>query len=280
MIYERAFLQMDMSGNGALDDKCLSLIDTGAFVLLRRSFHGRPLFAYDPSRINNPLHDFPTFDDARLQIAFYFLSIAAENPAAQSLGVVTLTHLTTSPRPDIHRHAMRMIRECTPFRTMEFHVMILPSVSQFGRFTESIIDVYQLLLEPFTSSLRVYRGATDQEVLQKLADKGFPIDALPDWMGGEWSTDDYQDWRKRRLETEIFRGMSKAQKKARRREADASRARMRRMARRQEVGELQRRVWELESANAKLEGEYQHLQSLLFQSQAILEAKARASSRF
>lgn len=267
---ERAFLPMDQSGKGALDDKCLDMLATGYLLPMKCDALSCPLFAFDPSRFTD-LHSFPMFDDTRLQTTFYYLHVAAESPVAQSQGVRVLTHLKASPRRDIHRHSMRMIKDAFPIRTVVFHAMVLPSTSSFGVFTERLVDLYQLIVEPFTSHVCVLRGSTDQEVLDKVKTAGFSIQQLPDWMGGKFTIQDFEDWRTRRRDIELQRFLSPAEKAAKRREKDAARARKKREAIRKEESVLLQHVEELREANRRLQAEHQQLEMLATYAQAEIQ---------
>ena len=261
----RAFLPLEQSGTGALDEKALSIMNTGALVPTKCDESGRPVLSFDPSRLE-AVHSFPVFDDSRLHVAFFLLSIAAENPFAQSQGVVALAHLKESPRVDIHRHAMQMIKECLPIRKLEYHLVMLPSTSRFGVFTERIIDLFQLAVEPFTSFISVHRGSTDAEVLGKLKARGFKT--IPVWMGGTYSMQDYEDWRSRRKDIEQQRFLTAADRASLRREADAMRARRKRDAQRKEEKVLCQEVDELRAVNEKLKHENDQLAMMLACAQA------------
>ena len=259
---DRALLPMEQTGRGTLDSKEIDMWKTAVLVNAPKDASGRSVLVFDVSRLK-PSHSYPSFDDVRLRLGFYVFSLAAENPLAQSVGVVAICLVTKAPRLSVHRKLMKLIKESLPIRSIEFHAVILPSRGTLGRFTQTILDFYQLALEPLTRIASIHRGETDDDVLEELERSGFRRSGLPEWVGGTWSENDFHSGRERRLDLERQRYLSDAERATMRREADALRARKKRERARVETGLLQHQVSALKAENEALRTEGQRLELLV-----------------
>lgn len=259
---ERAFLPLDQTGTGALDDKTIEMVATGALVCPPKDTTGRPVVAFHQPNFL-PYHLESDYDDVRLRYAFYMFSLTTENPIAQSLGISIMCSLTGSLRAQTHRKMIHVIRNCLPIRRVQFHVIFRPStLGMIGRISWSILDLYQSAL-PADRFAIVHREDTDEETLRSLISHGFELSAIPAWFGGLWTTRDFENWRSRRLDVERQRKMTETEKLRQRRALDAERARNRRKRRQLESDLLQRQVNELVLTKKALERESERLFVLL-----------------
>lgn len=198
---ERAYLPMSLDENGVFTVTEIELFNTGFFTPIPNHPSGRPVGAFDLSRLG-AMYSFESFNEVRLRVAFYTFSILAESPVAQSDKILILISLCKSPRRDVMARVMRFARDSLPIRNVEAHVMILPSVADFGQFFQGVVDFFLLMIQPLARSTLVHRGDTDVDVLEKVVDNGFLLDGIPSWMGGNWSVDMFEDWKTRRLSEE------------------------------------------------------------------------------
>lgn len=260
---DRALLPMNMAGNGegALNQQDMEVLETASLVHVPKDKSGRSVLVLDLSRLATA-HSYPSFDAARLRVGFYVLSLAAENPYSQSEGVVLLTQVSKAPRFDIKHRMVELVADSFPIRTIEMHLIFLPSICAYNKLSAACVDLYQLLLEPLAQTPLIRHGQTDEEVLEDLEKNGFSGGNLPEWIGGSWSMSDFHMWCERRLENEHQRYMTAEELAARRRDVDAARARKKRKEVREESESLHREMEDLQAANKILKAERARLETL------------------
>lgn len=259
---ERAFLPLDRTGNGALDSFDIELFETFTLVNAPKDNLGRPVVAFCHQNYA-PGHSDPKNHLARLRVAFYIFSVATEQPTAQSKGVALVASLVGKFRLNTMKRSIQMIRRSLPIRRLELHAMMLPSSLTFaGRVIWRAVDYFHRYMSD-DAAPRVYRGNTDDETVQLVAEQGIPASVIPEWIGGTWTRRACREQQERRLDIERKRRMTAEEKLMERRRAEALRARLRRRTETVEVEELLQNKVRLENENSALRKESDRLQLLL-----------------
>ena len=266
---ERALLPLDQTGTGALGSKEIEIVRSSAYAITPKDKLGRPVICHNQGNYL-PGHLDPINDRARLRQVFYFFSIAAEQPVAQSQGLVCVASVVGQERPLSIDGALKFLRDALPIRHYELHAVFLPSAMSFS---ESICWTALEMSDRFLSlklAVQMHRGETDKETLRSLEAAGFDAKSIPVWIGGKLSDQACQEWQDRRVEIERLRKAPVEERELKRRRAEAERSRRNRRSEKHELEALETCIANLEREKERLVGENERLSSLLTQAQLLI----------
>mmetsp|Transcript_26833 Transcript_26833/g.61732 ORF Transcript_26833/g.61732 Transcript_26833/m.61732 type:complete len:1310 (-) Transcript_26833:22-3951(-) len=176
---ERAFLPLNLSGQGALSPTDVAAVATGFQNVLPCDCAGRSVVFFDFTKL---LRHGPT--EASFQRAFFYIrSIVALNPMSQTEGYVGLAKL------------------CSGF------LSFIPWLARLGQMMEQALPitvncVYHLDPNSFFNMLQMFRpflpsnvvGGTPEQIRVKLESVGFSMDCIPAEFGGAWTEASFQQW--------------------------------------------------------------------------------------
>jgi hypothetical protein len=123
---ERAFLPINLSGQGAMTEDDVKLLRTGYFVNLPRDNKGRSILYVDPSK--KPIDMNPS-----LRINFFVAQCTMENNIAyqqRRQGPTVLFNVSNPFVDAIHMPNIMLAKfltdECMPMSSLQFHVIYVP----------------------------------------------------------------------------------------------------------------------------------------------------------
>jgi hypothetical protein len=247
----------------ALNEQDLEILNTAALVQLPNDRNGRVVLAADAARYR-PEHSFPHYHPCRLRMTFYMLSIASEMPASQQLGIVLLGLLTSAPNHDLVQRFTALIKHAMPIRSVETHIVMLPSRVIFGSFVDKMIEHIFVLCGSFASSTFIHRGSTDTEVVKKLKTQGLlSKTGIPEWMGGSWKVEDFEKWKRQRMRFEQALLKTAEERLNRKRNVNAVLSRQKRARQKSQLQQLQVQCAVLTASNQRLSTENGQLEQYL-----------------
>mmetsp|Transcript_20348 Transcript_20348/g.56179 ORF Transcript_20348/g.56179 Transcript_20348/m.56179 type:complete len:425 (+) Transcript_20348:75-1349(+) len=286
---DRAFLPLDLTGNGALEQNDILSLQAGFPALLPKTKLGQQVVLVD-RRQHVP---FLTIQN-RWRSAFYLANILAKDEHAQTEGVWILNILSMPRYHDYDRKGMRrahiLCRDVFPLKGKIHLVNIPPNVK--GSQSARMYSVQKLVSSFVSTLLDIGSNAVNIEVhferetgqmLSELEEMGLQRDGIPDFLGGSWGFEKFGTWCRERAEKEVKeRGAHLAQRQeaksteppaaaaeSKKRAKNIIHSRQKRARRKQELTsmmeEKDRLVREIESLRA----EEERLAGLLQQAQAI-----------
>jgi len=265
---ERAFLPMNQTGSGALSQQDIDLLNTTLFVVLppdTDTKQKRTVLAIDKAQLGRRyFHN--VFLKSKWRSSFYLLHVACENPVTQTVGIVAIGVQGEANDEKHSKRIVSIVKNALPIRHLEFHFVFFPSRIQklgLSSFIDDILSSSLGLLGFFSNWAFTHKGKTDQEVLQRLAERGFKTECLPTWYGGSWSLEDFANWRKQRILIEKGEKLSGEDKNLPKRQSNAVRSKKKRMRRKQEQELLQEKKKRLSSANASLKQANEYYEQVL-----------------
>jgi len=203
---ERAFLPMNITGDGALCSDDIRILNAGHVVILPDDTKGRTVVCFDRSRLESDMR----CSDARLRASFYLLQVAASQvmTAKKSTEVVMVRAVDlTYFRFKVYK-LMLLMKEAFPLRLVEVHVVAaLPDPSARRLFNDTIQPVIlQSLGKDFHSitHFHILEGGSEnpRPPPKLLTEFNFVAEGLPTSMGGQWDYENFTNWSSERLQLE------------------------------------------------------------------------------
>jgi len=208
---ERCYRSLDdLSGNGALDEVCIRIVESGLFYLLKNDTFGRPVMLFDRSKFSPRLQKKwnVTVED-KLRVVFYGLHIMALQQPQASKNSALIVHLVTAkdPKsyPSVNQFASKATKDCFPFHLHAFHVVIAPNLEKRKRFAfeSKVVSFIRLMAQRafYFSNTNFHLVWVDEtskyqtELAKVLMEKiNIVPEALPPVAGGNWSHARYKRW--------------------------------------------------------------------------------------
>jgi hypothetical protein len=194
---EKAFLPLDLTGKGALDEEDLAFLNSGCVVMLPNDSNNRSVICIDRS---NKIHG---GDGIFIRPLFFLLSAASENEMSQKEGCIVLVVLNSPTCATFHagnvNQATELVRKAIPLRLKKCHLLCCPPKAGARQFTETFIPMaLQKLGKLFSRDAGVHVTNTEAELLEKLLPYGLVGEGLPYSVGGMFAFDKYVGWLEQR----------------------------------------------------------------------------------
>jgi hypothetical protein len=201
---KRAFLPIDLTGNGALGAEDITVVNTKFVALLPPDQDNRAVFYYN----RHPMKDGSLYSsESRNRALFYWFQVLSESKAAQTDGVASLNvvpdnHFAESNRGNVTA-TLELIKNAMPIRIHSAHMIFQPPVGRKRTFTETIIpSAMQVVGTFFWSAMKFHLADTKEEMCQKLQEHRFTKAGIPVSLGGSWEYDQVEEWKMERTPME------------------------------------------------------------------------------
>jgi hypothetical protein len=277
---KRAFLPMNMTGEGALSREAVAYLSTGSLVFLPEDNKGRSILCYDTARTGE------TDLGPQLEVMLYLALLCAQNNVSQVEGVVILLSMNKDVGNE-HIPDMLDAGHVLPFSWHSVHVISKAAETVFD---EAVVPWAKnfLDLKLLNRKAVIHRASIKKEILEKLQSHGFVKAGLPQSLGGEWSYAQHARWQEQRIRIEwdlpitgsdaaMFqstakrrRDLTEEEKIERKRRYNVIHSRRKRQRDRVEVEVLREQVEELKDSNESMQQDNEHLERLLEKAQAIV----------
>jgi len=194
----RAFLPMNQTGEGALTFEDLAVLNTGFLALLAKDSQGRVVLCTDKSRLQKAIF----VDASRLRCLFYMFSVACEDKASQTAGVV-LFRIINTPSFRLNIQSMLDLAETVPIRFAQVVALCVPERAAKRMFSHTIVPAMNKAMnEAYKSRFSVHVGDSPQDLVDKAHKAGFSKQGLPVSVGGLWNSEEFTAWQKDRRDLE------------------------------------------------------------------------------
>jgi len=207
---ERCYRPLDdFSGNGALPEASIRIVETGCSYLNQRDARGRPVIHVDRSKFSPRLQrKWNCTVEEKLKAAFYVMhTLAQQQPEASRQGAVIFMLVTLKdPKvyPAVNRFVTRAFRECFPVQVQEIHVVFAPILEKPKRFAfaKKVVPFIRQMVQRtlYFANLNVHMVLAEKEAYQTslartlVEEIGIVPEALPPVAGGKWSFARYKRW--------------------------------------------------------------------------------------
>ena len=206
----------DFSGNGALPEKALQVVETGCVYLLPPDQKGRSVLLSDRSKFPQKVQEkIGCTLEMKQQAAFYNLHTVSQQPATATTGFICLQIVITKQLkmyPSVGRFFAKACREAFPIKLQSVHVVCAPPFNpkKPSLFADTLLPfLWQMMKQYFVNTRRTLDlvvpepDAADNTKLAKaklaklLTNKiGLDPDALPPFAGGTWSFVRYKRYKR------------------------------------------------------------------------------------
>ena len=190
LFQDRAFLPLDVTGNGALSESDIAVMATGIFVPLSCDDLGREMFCFDRSRFggNNTLLQKPL-----LRSLFYWCLRIMDNKKTRSEGVVAIGIIRSfendAGRLDA-KQALDLLQDAFPIKMKCVYLCVeSSSLSALGRLETAVVpQIVKRLMSYHSFECHVEIGATLVKI-GSIRSHQLPVSA-----GGTWSYERFDEW--------------------------------------------------------------------------------------
>lgn len=186
---DRTFLPLDITGDGAMEEKDLELLRTGYLAFLLPHNMGHKVL-----HLNSKLAESvsaPRYGTSRLRCLFYMCSLAAEDEKP-----FVFLRLVDSTNYDKAKAAnfLRFI-QILPMTIVDFCCVYLPIHGARRIFEETVIPVMTQAISKYLGHLTSnVLGDSPSDIMAALVRKGYRIDGLPSEAGGMWERLRHLEW--------------------------------------------------------------------------------------
>ncbi|KAL7570457.1 hypothetical protein ACA910_004243 [Epithemia clementina (nom. ined.)] len=306
---DRAFLPMDLTGNGAVPDDIVEAIKCGGSTVLPPDSKNRGVFYSDRSKFCERCSQ----EDARAKVMFYTIHTMMESPHALENGIIMMTKMdqdnqgngskNNAPRSNV----IRMLQaQPFPLALRACHIIVFKKRSLM----ESVMPIWLKLMGRYKSMIlrTVAHFAESREtMLGDLKSYCFEEDNVPKELGGSLDLEKYfKQWHTDRLKIELARRHARMMEahrdpdnqesdggqaleslavvadqvrveeaKARKRKLDAVYQKQKRLQRKEEFSKITTELNALKKDNSNLKKEQALLESLLHRAVEISSAYER-----
>jgi hypothetical protein len=194
---ENAFLPLDLSGKGALDEGDLAFLNSGCAVMLPSDNKNRSVICIDRSKT---IHG---KEDLCIRPLFFLLSAASENEMSQREGCIGLVVLNNPTGAIFHRgnvnQAAELIRKALPLRLEKCHLLCCPPEPGASTFKDTFIPKALRKMGKFFSRDAVVHAAdTEAALFRELLSYGLARKGLPSSIGGAFGLDKFVERQEQR----------------------------------------------------------------------------------
>lgn len=190
---ERAFLPMNLSGEGTLLEEDMVVFNHGVLSLLANDKKQRSVLFADRSKSAV----------SSIKALFFVFQKLSENPVSQKEGPIVLFQVDCMRGTGFNKVDARSIAEiidkCLPMKPPQFHFVCFPSIrnpTTLSSFADNIIAQGLNKLGPFFSKHAViHAGSSREEALEKLlAACDLDKQDLPEGLGGSLNSEGFVQW--------------------------------------------------------------------------------------
>lgn len=179
---ERAFLPLNLTGEGAIDEETCQWIESGAVAILPKDGHGNPQVFLDTQKC--PKGDQHASNLVWIKSLFFLRVVLAQRATADGYTMLYF-----------HNDVAHGVFQAFAWYKEKF--LMIPQLSRGiwalvpdeskakwleankGRFSEKLIPVF---------------GSSPHEFAEKLEADGFKVEGLPESMGGRWNVSAFTSW--------------------------------------------------------------------------------------
>jgi hypothetical protein len=177
---ERAFLPLDLSGNGALTEEDISILKTSWLALLPNDTKGRTVLFVNAFRVAGAAIDGKEMRRARG--SFYLLHQAAEKNRP-----FCILYFGDS---NFHTQMACYVMQCFPLELSGYYGLFMPPPGAARMYENTTIPLFmQYMWEGYAPVTHTVVSESPQDMLQELLSLGFEKESLPECVGGTWSYD-------------------------------------------------------------------------------------------
>ena len=185
---ERAFLPMTQTGEGALSQEDLEVLNTGYIAILPNDGDQFPVLCYDRSRLDKENREAVTMQ--RLRCIFYIFSMVAENELAQRDGAISLCVLNSSFRMEDFPFGMQveqLVSEALPLRRKRIHLVSSPPRSGKKKFVDTIFPQLVKFVGSLVTAGKMitHSGYSKEDTVKELERYGINKSGIPRSLGGK-----------------------------------------------------------------------------------------------
>jgi hypothetical protein len=283
---DRAFLPMNLTGEGALSKEGVGYFSTGALVFLPSDKNGRSVLCYDPSRGQG------VKIGTLLELMFYVALICAENRKSPIEGVVLLV-ITSKASKKVELGKVLDVVSVFPFTWQAIHVISMkPEKAFLSSF--AFWDPVVLGSDRFRDRVIVHEVNSNEAIVPKLAAHGISEAYIPESCGGTWSYLQHARWQEQRIRLEwdlpvhgsemcsLFASNAKPrcelnenERTERRRRFNVVHSRRKRERDKVEREVLRKHADDLKSANLKIKMDNQRIEGLIRAAEAEVQLVER-----
>jgi hypothetical protein len=190
---ENAFLPLEQSGDGALNSADLEVLRTGYLIPLDVDRDGLTVVCYDRARLEGDFHELDHMVSSINRVAFYILSIVAENPMSQTVGYRTIGVIDIKTKiyacdKDMYEFVMTLVREAMPVRRARVDWVAKSPRSGKRHFLDEVVPqwVENLKRTVVHEDFKVHAGVPKKQLTEDLLARGFTHSCMPKDVGGEY----------------------------------------------------------------------------------------------
>jgi hypothetical protein len=187
---ERAFRPLlDLTDEGALDKEDRDLLKSGSYMPLAYDSSGRSIVVADMEQSEVNLSKVRM---SRPRLAFWAMTVAAENPVSQTDGfrIVRVLRSNNFDRVVFHRQ-LDICNTAMAVKLHDFHIIGIPPPGARQHFVRTVLPLTKSLL---FGEAKVLMGDNRKQLQSMLLEAGFRMDKLPATLGGTWSYDEFGAW--------------------------------------------------------------------------------------
>lgn len=179
---DRAFLPMNMSGNGTMTTSDVESFKCGSFQLLPNDNRGRPILLMDQNR------EASLDPETKMRKLFYMAQVFSRNVQAQTDGVVVIVCPDLQARRSLSSVIMDHIHSALPIRLSAVHVVFLQR--HVNALLQAVVPYVLQRFGPQISSLTVIHSCnTLDQAAERLQVQGIHGEILPPFLGGTYAVD-------------------------------------------------------------------------------------------
>jgi hypothetical protein len=183
----KRFDSLYQTGEDALGNKELQVLQMNTITLLPNDAHGCPVLSIDCSRLEKRRQ----WVDSRDRCLFYMFSLPAEDEVSQTEGAVLLCRMDSPPFHSLDVAFLERLANSLPLRFKAVHLL---SHEPIPNDVESRIH--------FGDETHVHVGSSNGELASRLGEFGMNKTGLPEYLNGEWGLSKFIQWQEIRTRTE------------------------------------------------------------------------------
>jgi hypothetical protein len=199
---DRAFLPMDITGDGAMSKEDIEVLHTGFMMLLPEDNFGRGVVFHDRARLTSP----EVMDvDKRKRGIFYVLSVAGESAQVRKNGLVFLSAFCDKTRKSTFDLQMLsdkvslMKKEVLPYRFVGMHLVMLSQRPILNMVVPMTLQAFEKM-NCLKRGIVVHSRKPADQLLEEFKRHGFDPESIPKVpFGGFWTLGCFRRWMEERL---------------------------------------------------------------------------------
>jgi len=185
---------LDQTGDGALERKDVTALQSGYWTQLPHDAQGRPVLFCDGRKCCK------ASPQSQQRIAFYMWSVVMETPSAWTEGI-TLLHLVTDPSFDrANKECLDALLPVFPVNILRIHVLgVVPEGLSAHEYRQGPVQDCVSIFSP-SYEMVVHVCHTHTEMQSRLS--GYGLETLPTALGGSWGFEEFAQWQELRARHE------------------------------------------------------------------------------